>query len=87
MYCDELQRTLGAENQRLSDVVEEAKLDYNDAVRSRRELQKQVEAYEKTIRQEKYYQVSSRHGTNVPTQIKLTPSEDRETIRDDIDRW
>lgn len=56
MYCDELQRTLGAENQRLSELVEETKLDYTDAVRSRRELQKQIEAYEKTIRQKEYYQ-------------------------------
>jgi hypothetical protein len=64
VYCDELQRSLGAENQRLSDQVEETILDYNDAVRSRRELQKQIETYEKTIRQNKYYQVSIRSRTD-----------------------
>ncbi|KAI6779813.1 uncharacterized protein J7T54_003737 [Emericellopsis cladophorae] len=56
MYCDELQRTLGAENQRLSQLVEETKLDFTDAVRSGYELQKQVEACQKTIRQKDYYQ-------------------------------
>jgi hypothetical protein len=67
MYCDELQKTLGAENLRLSEQVEETKPDYSDAVRSRRQLQKQIEVYEQKIRQREYYQVSGGTLHALPT--------------------